>query len=64
MKTYEYESLLYKKEYMLFPTLEDHRQVIDDYARRDYRFVGVIPTEVDLHGCPRKVDLIFEKESE
>ena len=38
----------------------EHRQIIDQYAAKGYRYVGYIPTDITGHGVIRQVDLIFE----
>jgi len=41
---------------------EKHRQIIDDYASRGYRYVGYIPTVITDYGKIKDIDLIFETE--
>ena len=41
---------------------EEHRQVIDEYAAKGYRYVGFIPTDINDHGKIKQIDLIFEIE--
>ena len=41
---------------------EEHRQVIDEYAVKGYRYVGFIPTDINDHGKIKQIDLIFEIE--
>lgn len=62
MKTYEYEEVGYEAKGMVFSHTEEHREIIDRYAKKGYRFAGAVPTEVGAGGCWRKIDLIFEKE--
>lgn len=64
MRQYEYVELDYYGKGVLFLIVSEHKKVIDDYAKRGYRYVGYIPTEIDAKGCLRKIDLIFEKECE
>ncbi len=40
---------------------DDHRKIIDEYAKKGYRYVGYIPTEMSPHGVVMSYDLIFEK---
>lgn len=40
-------------------TLE-HREIIDEYAKRGYRYVGYIPTNIESYGRVKEIDLIFE----
>ena len=39
---------------------EEHRQIIDEYAAKGYRYVGYIPTEMTGHGQILEMDLVFE----
>lgn len=38
----------------------DHRQIIDEYAARGFRYVGYIPTKIEGYGRVTEIDLIFE----
>ena len=58
MKKYEYVSI--NISYLFGAGSVEHRQIIDSYAARGYRYVGHIPTDIDAHGKIRKIDLIFE----
>lgn len=42
----------------------EHRQVIDEYAKKGWRYVGWFPTSSSnfIQGVIEKVDLIFEKD--
>lgn len=62
MKKYEYVNADYKAKDAVLAVIEEHREIIDNYAEKGYRYVGMIPTETSANGCPRKIDLIFEKE--
>lgn len=63
MKQYEYVNVSYKMKDMVMASVAEHREIIDQYARRGYRYVGMIPTEISATGCTRNMDLIFEKEA-
>ena len=39
---------------------EEHRQIIDEYAAKGYKYVGYIPTNISDYGKIKKMDLIFE----
>ena len=41
---------------------EEHREIIDSYAKKGYRYVGYIPTNISDYGKIREMDLVFEKE--
>ena len=65
MKEYEYVSVKYKmlETFTLGNGISEHREIIDDYAARGYRYVDSIVTEVDNSARIRKVDLVFEKDA-
>ncbi len=58
MKRYEYVKLNGNK--MFGAKFEEHRGVIDKYARKGYKFVGYIPTHIGGNGDIFEIDLIFE----
>lgn len=39
---------------------EEHREKIDEYASKGFRFAGWIPTSMDGYGHIMEIDLIFE----
>lgn len=39
---------------------EEHREIINEYAARGYRYVGFIPTKITDYGKIKELDLIFE----
>ena len=41
---------------------EDHRQIIDEYAKKGYRYVGFIPTIISDYGKIKDMDLVFERD--
>lgn len=58
MVKYKYESV----KIALGGTLkEDHQEIINQYARRGYRFVGIVPTKFN-GSIMTNFDLVFEKE--
>ncbi len=60
MKKYEYVAVHIGK--FIGSKSEEHRQIIDDYAKRGYRYVGYIPTKIDDFGKIKDIDLVFEIE--
>lgn len=58
MKKYEYVSI--DVDGFFFAGSKEHRQIIDEYAAKGYRYVGFIPTEMTSHGKILTMDLIFE----
>lgn len=64
MKKYEYVTIQYEANSLLFLGTMKHKEIIDKYAEQGYRYVGFIPTKLDGHGSLRNIDLIFEKDDE
>lgn len=62
MKKYEYVNVEYKMKDMVMATISEHREIIENYSHQGYDYVGMIPTEMSVNGCIRKMDLIFCKE--
>ena len=63
MKKYEYVHL----DITLFfggSAVEGHKTIIDEHARKGYRYVGYIPTRIDAYGRIEELDLIFEADAE
>ena len=58
MKKYEYVSINING--FLVAGSKEHRQIIDDYAAKGYKYVGYIPTNITPHGKIVEMDLIFE----
>lgn len=47
---------------MVLATISQHREIIDEYAKRGYKYCGSIATEISITGCAKNIDLIFEKD--
>ena len=60
MKQYEYVHLHIDK--FFGAKSEEHRQIINEYAKKGYRYVGYIPTNITDYGKIKNMDLIFEKD--
>lgn len=60
MKKYEYVSVHIGK--FIGAKSENHRQIIDEYAEKGYRYVGYIPTVMNDYGKIKDIDLIFERD--
>ena len=58
MKQYEYVPLHIGK--LVGAKTEEHRKIIDEYAKKGYRYVGYIPTKISDYGKFKEIDLIFE----
>lgn len=58
MLRYEYVSL--NNEKLFGAKFTQHRDVIDEYAKKGYRYVGYVPTVINDYGKFKEIDLIFE----
>ena len=58
MKKYEYVSVHIGK--LVGVKSEEHWQIIDEYAKKGYRYVGYIPTVISDYRKIKDMDLIFE----
>ncbi len=58
MKKYQYVQVHMNK--FIGSELENHRKIIDEFAKRGYRYVGFIPTSLTEYGKIKDIDLIFE----
>lgn len=63
MKKCEYVSVRVSKG-IFGSKSEEHREIIDSYAAKGYRYAGYIPTLADNYGKLFEIDLIFECDSE
>lgn len=59
MKKYKYHKINIDNR-MFAPEVEDHREIIDAYAKQGYRYVGFIPYSIEYVGRIVELDLIFE----
>lgn len=60
MKRYEYVSIHIGK--FFGAGSQEHRKIIDDYAKKGWRYVGFVPTAMTDYGKFKDLDLIFEQE--
>lgn len=62
MKKYEYVTIDTVGKGFFSNNTDSHRSVIDNYAKKGYRYVGWFPIKSSnlLEGVIEKVDLIFE----
>ena len=44
---------------MVFSYVKKHREIIDSYAEKGFRYVGFVPTEVGANGCISFVNHFF-----
>ena len=58
MKKYEYVSIHIGK--FIGAKSVEHRQIINEYAKKGYRYIGFIPTNMTDYGKIIDMDLVFE----
>ncbi|MDD3227372.1 MAG: DUF4177 domain-containing protein [Tissierellia bacterium] len=61
---YQYEYVNVKNAKFFSANSTEHREIIDEYARRGYRFICFIPTTIEGYGRITSFDLVFEKPEE
>ncbi len=62
MKKYEFVSVYIEK--LFGARSENHRQIINEYAEKGYRFIACIPTKINGNEVIINVDMVFEKDVE
>ena len=62
MKNYEFVNIVLKNNPATNAFLAEHREIISEYAKKGYRYVGYIPTKQGASGKTVELDLIFETE--
>jgi hypothetical protein len=60
MKKYEYVTVTYANKKTSTAETMQHRQIIDEYAAKGYRYAGFIPVLIGPSGKILSVDLVFE----
>lgn len=58
MKQYEYVTVHVAR--FIGAKSEEHRAIIDEYAKKGYRYVGFIPVNMTDYGKFKDIDLVFE----
>lgn len=58
MKKYEFITIHTGK--LFGAKSEEHRKIIEEYAKKGYRYVGFIPTVMSDYGKINDMDLVFE----
>lgn len=61
MKNYEYVAVHIGK--FVGAGSDEHRKIIDEFAKKGYKYVGFIPTNIDGYGKFKDIDLVFEKDN-
>lgn len=60
MKEYEFVSVHIGK--FCGAKSEGHQEIIREYAGKDWRYVGYIPTNITDYGKIKDMDLVFERD--
>lgn len=58
MKKYEYVNVHIGR--FIGAKSQEHREIINEFSAKGYRYVGFIPTNLDDFGKIKEMDLIFE----
>ena len=56
----KYEYVTIDNEKWVGGKFTQHREIINDYAKKGYKYVGYIPTKLSDMGKFTEIDLIFE----
>ncbi|MCT1796809.1 DUF4177 domain-containing protein [Helcococcus kunzii] len=60
---YRYEYVNLNREFNAFSNdFEEYRDIIEEYAKKGYRYAGFIPVKINNNGKITILDLIFEIE--
>lgn len=57
----EFVRIEYENNKMTNAELHGHREIIEEYAKKGYRYVGFVPVKFGPSGKTLAIDLIFEK---
>jgi len=57
-----YEYIKINSEAIMSSKFTQHRNIIDEFAKKGYKYIGFIPIKQYGHGMIREIDLIFEIE--
>lgn len=59
---FKYEYVKVNNEAIMSSKFTQHRNIIDQYAKRGFRYAGFVPIKSDGYGRIKEIDLIFEKQ--
>lgn len=59
---YEFKTVKASQNIFKGNIFEEHRQIIEDMAKKGYRFICCIPLEQKESGRILSIDLVFEKD--
>jgi hypothetical protein len=57
----KYEYVTIENEKKASGKYTKHREVIDEYAKKGFKYVGYVPTKLSAYGLVNELDLIFEE---
>ena len=60
----KYEYVNVKNAKVFTANSVEHREIINEYAKKGYRFVCFIPTTIECYGRITSFDLVFEKDED
>lgn len=58
----KYEYVKVYNEAIMSSKFTQHRDIIDQYAKKGYKYAGFVPIKSDGYGRIKEIDLIFEKQ--
>ena len=61
MFKYEYVTIVHESV-LGYSKFGEHREIINEYAEKGYKYAGFVPVKSDDRGKLIKIDLIFEKQ--
>lgn len=62
MRKYEYVELSCEKYKADSACVAGHHEIIQEYAKKGYRYVGYLPVKIGPGGSPLSLELVFEKD--
>jgi hypothetical protein len=62
MYKYEFVKIPIKSGFMKIRPTKDHREIIESYAKKGWRFKQIFAPGMSVYGTPSYFELIFEKE--
>ncbi len=58
----QYKFITIKGDYLTGAVFIEHRELIQEYTKKGYRYVGFVPVEITDLGKLKKIDLTFKTE--
>jgi len=57
---YKYEYVRIENTVLAKSNFSKYKEIIDEYAKKGYRFVGFVPITINFRGRVTKMELVFE----